>query len=30
MVYYLATQDKKPGQRHLYSVKDPVHDDTRK
>ncbi|TDG39336.1 hypothetical protein AWZ03_014242 [Drosophila navojoa] len=30
VVYYLATQDKKPGQRHLYLVKDPVHDDTRK
>ncbi|XP_070134528.1 dipeptidyl peptidase 4 isoform X2 [Drosophila bipectinata] len=30
IVYYLATQDKKPGQRHLYSVKDPVNDDTRK
>ncbi|XP_070069464.1 dipeptidyl peptidase 4 isoform X3 [Drosophila takahashii] len=29
-VYFLATQDKKPGQRHLYSVKDPIHDDTRK
>ncbi|XP_022230753.2 dipeptidyl aminopeptidase-like protein 6 isoform X3 [Drosophila obscura] len=30
IVYYLATQDKKPGQRHLYTVKDPIHDDTRK
>ncbi|SPP81613.1 prolyl endopeptidase FAP isoform X2 [Drosophila guanche] len=30
LVYYLATQDKKPGQRHLYTVKDPIHDDTRK
>ncbi|XP_043064293.1 dipeptidyl aminopeptidase-like protein 6 isoform X2 [Drosophila ficusphila] len=29
-VYFLATQDKKPGQRHLYSVKDPIHDDIRK
>ncbi|KRF98966.1 uncharacterized protein Dwil_GK27663, partial [Drosophila willistoni] len=30
IVYYLATQEKKPGQRHLYTVKDPIHDDTRK
>ncbi|XP_043862780.1 uncharacterized protein LOC120457838 isoform X1 [Drosophila santomea] len=29
-VYFLATQDKKPGQRHLYSVQDPIHDDIRK
>ncbi|XP_039148639.1 dipeptidyl aminopeptidase-like protein 6 isoform X5 [Drosophila simulans] len=26
-VYFMATQDKKPGQRHLYSVQDPIHDD---
>ncbi|XP_030383907.1 inactive dipeptidyl peptidase 10 [Scaptodrosophila lebanonensis] len=30
IVYYLGTQDKRPGQKHLYTVKDPVHDDTRK
>ncbi|XP_055836833.1 inactive dipeptidyl peptidase 10 isoform X2 [Episyrphus balteatus] len=30
LVYYLGTQDKKPGQRHLYVVKDPVSDDSRK
>ncbi|XP_014089401.1 dipeptidyl peptidase 4 [Bactrocera oleae] len=29
-VYYLGTQDKKPGQRHLYMVKDPVNDESRK
>ncbi|XP_033154099.1 dipeptidyl peptidase 4 isoform X2 [Drosophila simulans] len=29
-VYFMATQDKKPGQRHLYSVQDPIHDDIRK
>lgn len=25
--YYLATQEHKPGQRHLYVVKDPTTDD---
>lgn len=25
MVYYLGTQDKKPGQVHLYMVKDPLN-----
>ncbi|XP_037913635.1 inactive dipeptidyl peptidase 10 isoform X2 [Hermetia illucens] len=29
LVYYLGTQDKRPGQRHLYVVKDPVNDDVR-
>lgn len=26
LVYYLGTQDKKPGQVHLYTVKDPHND----
>ncbi|XP_023299933.1 prolyl endopeptidase FAP isoform X2 [Lucilia cuprina] len=30
LVYYLGTKDKKPGQRHLYTVRDPVNDDNRK
>ncbi|KAG5684830.1 hypothetical protein PVAND_014041 [Polypedilum vanderplanki] len=29
LVYYLGTQDKKPGQQHLYIVKDPVNEDPR-
>lgn len=30
LVYYLGTQDKKPGQQHLYIVKDPVNEDPRR
>ncbi|XP_026469614.1 inactive dipeptidyl peptidase 10 [Ctenocephalides felis] len=30
LVYYLGTMEKRPGQRHLYVVKDPVHDDPRR
>lgn len=30
LVYYLGTQDKKPGQQHLYVVKDPVNEDPRR
>ncbi|XP_059617511.1 inactive dipeptidyl peptidase 10 isoform X1 [Phlebotomus argentipes] len=30
LVYYLGTQDKKPGQKHLYVVKDPVNEDVRR
>uniref|UniRef100_A0A1A9V2A1 Peptidase S9 prolyl oligopeptidase catalytic domain-containing protein n=1 Tax=Glossina austeni TaxID=7395 RepID=A0A1A9V2A1_GLOAU len=30
LVYYLGTKDKKPGQRHLYTVRDPVNEDNRK
>jgi len=30
LVYYLGTQDKKPGQQHLYIVKDPVIEDPRR
>lgn len=30
LVYYLGTQDKKPGQQHLYVVKDPVNADPRR
>ncbi|XP_037033924.1 dipeptidyl peptidase 4 isoform X2 [Bradysia coprophila] len=30
LVYYMGTQDKKPGQIHLYIVKDPVNDDNRR
>ncbi|KAJ6649253.1 Inactive dipeptidyl peptidase 10 [Pseudolycoriella hygida] len=30
LVYYMGTQDKKPGQIHLYIVKDPVSDDVRR
>ncbi|KAL7031758.1 hypothetical protein ACKWTF_007126 [Chironomus riparius] len=29
LVYYLGTQDKKPGQQHLYTVRDPVNEDPR-
>ncbi|CAO1378587.1 unnamed protein product [Diamesa serratosioi] len=30
LVYYLGTQDKKPGQQHLYIVKDPINEDPRR
>lgn len=30
IVYYLGTQDKKPGQQHLYTVRDPVNEDPRR
>lgn len=30
LVYYLGTQDNKPGQKHLYIVKDPVDDESRR
>lgn len=30
LVYYLGTMDKKPGQQHLYVVKDPVNDQVRR
>ncbi|KAJ8683542.1 hypothetical protein QAD02_019334, partial [Eretmocerus hayati] len=30
MVYYLATKEKSPGQQHLYKVKDPIADDSRR
>lgn len=30
LVYYMGTQDKKPGQQHLYTVKDPLNDDAKK
>jgi hypothetical protein len=30
LVYYLGTTDKKPGQQHLYIVKDPVNEDPRR
>lgn len=30
LVYYIGTMDKKPGQQHLYVVKDPVNDDIRR
>lgn len=30
LVYYLGTHGKKPGQQHLYVVKDPVSDDLRR
>lgn len=30
LVYYLGTHDKKPGQQHLYVVKDPINEDPRK
>lgn len=30
LVYYLGTMDKRPGQQHLYVVKDPLNQDTRK
>ncbi|XP_024889600.1 dipeptidyl aminopeptidase-like protein 6 isoform X1 [Temnothorax curvispinosus] len=29
LVYYLGTREKKPGQRHLYVVRDPAADDPR-
>lgn len=29
-VFYMGTQDKKPGQQHLYIVKDPLNEDARK
>ncbi|XP_018325145.1 inactive dipeptidyl peptidase 10 isoform X2 [Agrilus planipennis] len=30
LVYYLGTQDHKPGQKHLYVIKDPTTDDPRR
>ncbi|XP_023716434.1 inactive dipeptidyl peptidase 10 [Cryptotermes secundus] len=30
LVYYLGTQESKPGQRHLYKVHDPATDDPRR
>lgn len=30
LVYYLGTQDKKPGQVHLYIVKDPLYDHSKR
>lgn len=30
LVYYMGTQDKKPGQQHVYTVKDPLYDDAKK
>lgn len=30
LVYYLGTLDKKPGQQHLYIVKDPLNKDNAK
>lgn len=30
LVYYLGTMDKRPGQQHLYIVKDPLNHDTQK
>lgn len=30
LVYYLGTLDKKPGQQHLYIVKDPLNKDNGK
>lgn len=30
LVYYLGTQDRKPGQQHMYVVKDPLNKDNGK
>ncbi|XP_055593286.1 dipeptidyl peptidase 4 [Uranotaenia lowii] len=30
LVYYLGTHDKRPGQQHLYIVKDPVYDELKR
>lgn len=30
LVYYLGTHEKKPGQQHLYVVKDPINEDPRR
>lgn len=30
LVYYLGTHHKRPGQQHLYIVKDPVSEDPRR
>ncbi|OXU23436.1 hypothetical protein TSAR_008581 [Trichomalopsis sarcophagae] len=30
LVYYLATRERSPGQKHLYVVKDPIADDPRR
>lgn len=30
LVFYLATRDRSPGQKHLYVVKDPIADDPRR
>lgn len=30
LVYYLGTRERRPGQRHLYVVRDPTADDPRR
>jgi len=30
LVYYLGTRERRPGQRHLYVVRDPTAEDSRR